>query len=83
MKAPPSMVNETKINALQKIHAEFEDILKHAKCRSCSCFYADVLNSILAKIKTYRKGETDPRLAVIENDFERWVKDADLLKMHG
>ena len=83
MKATPSMLNETKINALQKIHAEFKDILKHEKCRSCSCLYADVLNSILAKIRTYRNGETDHRLVAIENDFERWVKEADFLKMHG
>ena len=83
MKATSSMANETKINAFQKIHAEFEDILKHEKCRSCSCFYADVLNSILVKLKIFRDGESDHRLAAIENDLERWVKDADLLKMHG
>jgi predicted component of viral defense system (DUF524 family) len=42
-----------------------------------------VLNSILAKIRAYRNSETDHRLVAIENDFERWVKDADFLKMHG
>lgn len=83
MKAASPMVTETKINAFQKIHAEIKDILKHEKCRSCSCFYTDVLNRILGKLKTYRKGESDHRLAVIENDFERWVKDLDFLKMHG
>jgi hypothetical protein len=83
MKATPSMASEIKINAFQKIHAEFKDILSHGKCRSCSCFYADVLNSILVKLKTYRKDESDHRLITIEKDFERWVKDADDLKMHG
>ncbi|MGD8243552.1 MAG: hypothetical protein PVG19_01010 [Desulfobacterales bacterium] len=83
MKATASMLRETKINALQKIHAEFRDILKHEKCRSCSCFYADVLNRILEKLKTYRKGEADHRLAIIENDFRRWSQEADILKVHG
>lgn len=83
MNAASSMVTETKIKAFQKIHAEFKDILKHEKCRTCSCFYADVLNIILEKIKTLRKNESDHRLVPIENDFERWVKDADSLNMHG
>ena len=83
MDAASSMVNETKINAFEKIHAELEDVLKHEKCRTCSCFFADLLNVVLAKIKTFRSGNPDLRLAAIENDFERWVKEADFLKMHG
>jgi hypothetical protein len=83
MSAASSMASETKINAFQKIHVEFKDILKHEKCRSCSCFYADVLNIILEKIKTYRNSNSDHRLVAIENDFERWVNDADILNMHG
>jgi hypothetical protein len=83
MNAVSSTVIETKIDAFQKIHAEFKDILKHEKCRTCSCLHADVLNIILEKIKTFRKSESDRRLVVIENDFERWANDADILKMHG
>lgn len=83
MIAASSMASETKINAFQKIHAEFKDILRHEKCRSCSCFYADVLNIILEKIKTFRNSNPDHRLVAIENDFDRWVKDADILNMHG
>jgi hypothetical protein len=83
MKAAPYKDNERKINAFQKIHTEFKDILKHEKCRSCSCFYTDVLNTILAKLKAHRNIEADHRLATIENDFERWAKEADILKMHG
>ena len=83
MDAASSMVNETKINAFEKIHAELEDVLKHEKCRTCSCFHADVLNIILAKIKAFRKSNPDLRLIGIETDFERWVKEADFLKMHG
>lgn len=83
MEADSSMVNEAKINAVEKIHAEFKAILKHEKCRTCSCFYADVLNIVLEKINTFRKGNPDLRLVGIENDFERWVKEADFFKMHG
>ncbi len=83
MNAASSIVTETKIDAFQKIHAAFKDILKHEKCRTCSCLHADVLKIILEKIKTFRNGVSDHRLVAIENDFEHWAKDADLLKMHG
>jgi hypothetical protein len=83
MEAASSMVKETKINAFEKIHAEFEDILKHAMCRTCSCFHADLLNIILEKIKAFRSDTPDLRLAAIEKDFERWIKEPDFLKMHG
>lgn len=69
--------------AFKKIHADFKDILKHEKCRTCSCFYGDVLNSIYDKIKRFREIESDHKLVEIENDFERWIKEADLLKAHG
>lgn len=76
-------VNEQKIKAFRKIHSEFKDILKQEKCRTCSCFYADILNSIYAKLKSFRETESDVGLFRIENDFARWIKDADLQKMHG
>lgn len=83
MKAATSAVSEKKIGAFEKIHAELKDVLAHGQCRTCSCFHADVLNIILAKIKAFRSGTPDLRLAPIEKDFERWVKEADFLKMHG
>ena len=55
MNAAPSIVTETKIDAFQKIHAAFKDILKHEKCRTCSCLHADVLKIILEKIKSISK----------------------------
>ena len=69
--------------AFEKIHADFKDILKHEKCRTCSCFYGDVLNSVYEKIKRFREIESDHQLVEIENDFERWLREADLLKTHG
>jgi len=83
MKVTASLRNEQKIKAIKTIHAEFQDILKHEKCRTCSCFYGDVLTGIYEKIKRFRKIESDHSLADIENDFERWIKEADFLNMHG
>ena len=83
MKATASLRNEQKIKAVKTIHAEFQDILKHEKCRTCSCFYGDVLTGIYEKIKRFRKIESDHSLAEIENDFERWIKEANFLNMHG
>jgi hypothetical protein len=75
--------NGQKIEAFKKIHADFIDIVKHEKCRTCSCFYGDVLNKVYDKLKRVREIESNHDLLQIENDFERWLKDVDLLKAHG
>ena len=75
-----------KLTAIKKIHNDFKAILKHEKCRTCACFYGDVLNGVYERIKKFRKSEpteSDQRLVQIENDFERWIRDAAFLKMHG
>ena len=33
---------DQKVLAFRKIHAEFADIVKHDKCRTCTCFHGDV-----------------------------------------
>ena len=76
-------VKEQKIKAFRKIHSEFKDILKQEKCRTCSCFYADILNSIYAKLKSFHETESDVGLIKFENDFACWIKNADFQKMHG
>jgi hypothetical protein len=83
MRTTASSRNAQKITAFKKLHAEFKDILKYEKCRLCSCFYGDVLNSVCEKVKRFRKTEFDHSLVEIENDFERWIKEADFLNMHG
>jgi 23S rRNA U2552 (ribose-2'-O)-methylase RlmE/FtsJ len=83
MKNAASSHHAQKIMAFKRIHTDFKAILKHEKCRTCSCFYGDVLNSIYEKIRGFRKIESDHRLAEIENDFERWIKEANFLKVHG
>ena len=75
--------NAQKITAFKKLHAELKDILKHEKCRSCSCLYGDVLSSVCEKIKRFRKTGSDDSLVEIEDDFERWMKEAAFLKTHG
>jgi len=72
-----------KLAAIKKIHTDFKAILKHEKCRTCSCFYGDVLNGVYERINKFRKTESDQRLVQIENDFERWIREAAFLKMHG
>ena len=83
MNKTASSRNAQKITAFKRIHTDFREILKHEKCRTCSCFYGDVLNSIYEKIRRFRTIESDHRLEEIENDFERWIQEADLLNMHG
>ena len=83
MKSTVTSRNTLKIRAFERIHADFKDILRHEKCRTCSCFYGDVLTGIYEKIKRFRKTESDQSLAEIENDFGRWIKEADFLNMHG
>jgi hypothetical protein len=75
--------NAQRIAAFKKIHADFTDIMKHEKCRTCSCFYGDVLNGVYEKIKKFQQVESDHNLHEIKNDFEHWLRDADLLKAHG
>jgi hypothetical protein len=74
--------NAQKIIAFKKIHADFKDIMKHEKCRTCSCFYGDVLKSVHEKVRRFREIEPDRSLGMIENDLERWLREADLLKTH-
>jgi hypothetical protein len=76
-------LNAQKIMAFKKIHADFNDIMKHEKCRTCSCFYGDVLNSVYERIRRFREIEPDRSLAIIEHDLEHWLREADLLKTHG
>jgi hypothetical protein len=83
MKNTASLRNSQKITAFKRIHTDFKEILKQEKCRTCSCFYGDVLTGIYEKIKRFRKIESDHSLAEIENDFERWIKEADFLNLHG
>ena len=72
-----------KIEAFRKIHQAFQDIRNHEKCRTCSCFYADVLNKVYDRIKNFLETGTDPEVAQIEHDFGQWLAEADPFKMHG
>ena len=78
-----SSIDAQKIMALKRIHADFMEIMKHEKCRTCSCFYGDVLNSVYYKIEGFREIESDRDVIQIKNAFERWIQQADLLKAHG
>jgi hypothetical protein len=78
-----SSLNAQKIMAFKKIHADFRDIMKHEKCRTCACFYGDVLNSVYEKVRDFNEIEPDRPVARIEKDFERWLSEAARRKTHG
>jgi hypothetical protein len=75
--------SEQKILAFQQIHHELKEIIKHDKCRTCSCFHADVLSKVQDTLRRFNENEPGHRLGEIEADFERWSKNVDLLKAHG
>lgn len=75
--------NSLKLDAVMEIHAAFEAVLKNDKCRSCACLYRDVLGDVSEKIRAFGESENDNRLVPVQKDFERWIKEADVLNMHG
>ena len=74
---------EQKILAFKQIHSALKDIIKHDKCRTCTCFHGDVLAKVQDTVKHFNETEPEHRLDDIEADFERWIKDVDLLQSHG
>jgi hypothetical protein len=74
---------DQKVLAFRKIHAEFADIIKHDKCRTCTCFHGDVLSKVHDTLKQFNESEPEHKLIHIEDDFERWARDYDMLKAHG
>jgi hypothetical protein len=65
-----SLIGE-KIAAFQKIHGDFKEIMKKERCRTCSCFYSDVLGQVYEKIKTFQEINSDRTVKKIQNDFEK------------
>jgi len=74
---------EQKIRAFRQIHKELKAIIKHDKCRTCTCFHTDVLSKVQDTLKRFNESEPGYKLEEIEADFERWAKDVDPLKAHG
>lgn len=74
---------EQKTLAFRQIHNEFKEIMKHEKCRTCTCFYSDVLSKVQDTLKRFNESEPTQKLDEIEADFERWTSEVDLLKAHG
>lgn len=74
---------EQKVLAFKKIHADFKEIIKHDKCRYCTCFHGDVLDKVHDTLRRFNESEPKYKLDDIEADFESWAKDVDLLKAHS
>jgi hypothetical protein len=76
-------VSEEKYSAFKKVHRDFENILKLDQCRSCTCLYSDMMGLILEAIKSFRRSGDRNNLAYVEKDFEKWLKEAKELNLHG
>jgi len=74
---------QQKVLAFKKIHADFSDIIKHDRCRYCSCFHGDVLDKVYDSLKRFNESYPEHSLNDIQADFEGWTKDLDQFKMHG
>jgi hypothetical protein len=75
-------VREEKYLALKKVHQDFADIRKEERCRTCACFYADMMGAILEAVKTFRRNENGSELADVEKDFDNWLNEASGLDLH-
>lgn len=75
-------IREEKYLALKKVHEDFSEIRKEKLCRTCACFYADVMGVILESVKAFRKSENGKVLAGVEKDFDNWLKEATSLELH-
>lgn len=78
----PHVTHQT-VLAFQKIHADFSNIVKHDKCRYCSCFHGDVLDRVCDTLKRFNENQPEHSLDGIQADFENWRKDLDRFKLHG
>jgi len=76
-------LKEQKLAAFQKIHGDFKEIMKKERCRTCSCFYSDVLSHVYEKMRRFQEISSDLKVKKIQNDFENWLKASDSFNMHG
>lgn len=81
--AMDSLVLKEKILAFEKVHAALKDVVKHDKCRLCSCFHADVLEKVYLTLKCFNDIVPEHRLDEIQADFENWARDLHQFKLHG
>ncbi len=75
-------VREEKYLALKKVHQDFADIRKEEQCRTCACFYVDMMGVVLEAVKAFRRSENGNELADVEKDFEKWLTEASSLDLH-
>lgn len=76
-------IRKQKYLALKKIHKDFSSIMKVERCRNCACLYLDMMGVIYEKIRSFREKDKENSLLYIENDFKRWLKEAEKLNLHA
>ena len=74
---------QQKVLAFKNIHADFSDIIKHDRCRYCSCFHGDVLDRVCDTLKRFNENHPEHSLDAIQANFENWREDLDRFKLHG
>lgn len=75
-------INKEKYLAFKKIHEDFSNILKNDRCRTCACFYLDILAPVVEAIRVFRENENEKKLLSVEKDFKRWLKEGTEFNLH-
>jgi len=76
------ILNE-KIIAIENVHREFVKIMKHERCRTCSCLHADMMASIIDTIQDVSNNiKDDIRLTNAGRDFSKWIEVAGNTDLH-
>lgn len=76
-------ISQERVATIRRVHRAFSKIMKLEQCRTCSCFYADMMGQILEVVRTARNTGDGKALAPIENDFQQWLEEAKELDLHG
>lgn len=69
--------------AIRKVYDDFREVMKSEKCRTCACFYADMLASVLEAARRYGSLAGNGEMADIEADLKGWFDGASHLDLHG
>lgn len=75
-------VFQEKIAAIRQVHQAFAEIIRHDKCRTCSCLHGDMMAAILTVIRDIGKYKDAPELVAAENDFSEWIDGARRADLH-
>ena len=76
-------ITQERVAAIRRVHRAFSKIMKLEQCRTCSCFYADMMGQILEVVKSTQNTGDGKALVGIKNDLQKWLEEAKELDLHG